>query len=253
MAFKTGIWDRPAILRYPFSSDTAYRHSQGWGYQEREAAFLGTPDHPAHDFAAAEGTRIYAPRGGYVFRSFQQAIYTVKGKPLRPRGKQVYYSLGRFVQIYDPELDIYLLLAHMKTTNNKVPFVRPRQTGPEYYPTVLQAKPDELIRHCQWIRQGEYLGTVGVSGLGWGYHEKPDYVPISRPSWDPVGPHLHLEVFGRRWKEGEGMVKAIRFDPYGLYTDDLEMYARFDLGEITPTPPGNMWELDRRNRPRFAA
>ena len=254
MAILRGNWEGPQILRYPLSRGTAFRHSQAWGYQDREIKIHGKKDHPAHDFAANRGTKLYAPVSGYAICSFHQTkLRDYNSELIKYDGKFICYSLGRFWQFYLPEYKIYIMLAHLDVLSTALGcYVEPEDRGDgEFYPPILQDPPEVMMERAKFIEQGTLLGTMGTSGLGWDYTETPSDSPDPRqqPTWDPDGSHVHVEVFTR---DGKGD-KHLRFDPFGIYSRNLLLYQQFTYGERDPLPRENMWQLGDNNRPLFAA
>jgi hypothetical protein len=129
--------------------------------------------------------------------------------------------LGYFIQIYNPTVDRYIQLGHLSEIASTIPFSPPQKDGNDWRPTNHTISVSDLKNHPQVVKvkRGDYLGRVGVSGLGWGYEEydenklQPQQLDEKDcPSFDE--PHLHFEEC---FRDQETNKKGWQRDPYDLY------------------------------------
>jgi murein DD-endopeptidase MepM/ murein hydrolase activator NlpD len=197
-----------SVLVLPFDADAKFRISEGWIYSAEEQAVHGHIRHYGIDFAAGRGTAIYAAADGWAVGSTQtyyQGLY---------KGKRLGYGLGRFVQIWHPELCLFTLYGHLNEISADVPYFTPELCEQVWVPRILSVPVEELRREAVHVRRGQMIGCVGDSGLSWGYEEGSGRgpQPSGHPSWDET--HLHFEMFTR---DITAHTKHIRYDPYGIY------------------------------------
>ncbi|MCX6811751.1 MAG: hypothetical protein NT039_03615 [Candidatus Berkelbacteria bacterium] len=197
-------------LALPFKSGTQYRITEGWIYSSQERNIHGHEKHGGIDFEVPRGTPVLAVADGYALASFHQ-IYSGTYE-----GKRVGFGLGRFIQMWLPDVQVFLQYGHLAKIAEGVPYFPPNKVGEILEPRIVYHGPRDLdLSAMKFVKRGEVIGFAGDSGLSWGYDETPEFRPDPKthPSWDEV--HLHFEVF-RRNEEGQ---KAEWWDPFGVYGD----------------------------------
>lgn len=210
-----------AFLSIPFAEADRDKLAitEGWKYSAAEKAIHGYATHYGVDFAAARGTPVYAAAAGYAISSVQIGY----GRDYQ--GKRIGFALGRFVQIYHPYNKTYTSYSHLDSVAPGIPYVAPKKGQDAagrttYDPTVVYQPVQDMLRQAKFVQKGQLIGTVGDSGLSWGYEEglkRPD--PATHPSWDET--HLHFEVYTR----GKGGSKRDRYDPFGVYGEEKAYQA----------------------------
>ncbi len=217
--------------------------TEGYIYSAEEYGIHGFKTHYGDDMAAPEGTKVYAPSPGITVRG--RHTYRVrddKGNPLLYKGKSIGFGLGNFVQIWNEQQGVYVMLGHMKTVADNIPPVWSAvQENGDVTPNGRFSQLNDKSIGVR-VKVGDYLGTVGHSGLGWGESEAVQVDPVV--SWDEF--HLHLEVY-ERTPDGRKNPKA-RWDPLGWYQsrDEQKRYALLEQSEA------GLFLEDKFHRIRFA-
>lgn len=212
-------------LTLPFGkedfSKSTYSITEGWRYSRQEQKIHGYAIHGGIDYQAPYGTVIVAPCDGYAISSYFSFPIKNGDSVKRIDGKQVYFGLGYFVQIYNPEVNRFVVLAHLSEVDPSIPFSLPTFKDNIWAPTSHNLKINELTDHpyVVQIKRGDVIGKLGYSGLRWGYEE---YIEgSSRPvvidetkciSFDE--PHVHFEEY---WRDQKTEVKGYQRDPYDIY------------------------------------
>lgn len=227
-----------AFLSIPFShADRGkIQISEGWKYSEEEKAIHGYATHYAVDFAAPRGTPIYAATSGYALSSFHIAYAG------EHEGKKVGFGLGRFVQIWNPQHKTYVSYSHLDGVGPGIPYVAPKRAKNAeglvtYDPTIVYRPLPEVLKVAKFVRKGQLIGSVGDTGLSWGYQENLAKRDATKyPSWDE--PHLHFEVYRR----GSGGSKQERYDPFGFYSaaEAYQSWSQALNGLWLTTPAGDL-------------
>ncbi len=209
-------------LTLPFLSSTGqYQITEGWMYSKAEKAIHGARVHGAVDFHVPYGTIVVAPCDGLAISSYHSfPIKVENGQTKQLDGKDIYFGLGYFVQIYVSEIGRYVQLGHLSEIDDSIPFGIPKLEKGVWNPTNHILKPEEMENNpiIVKVQKGQILGRVGFSGLRWGYDDyqetasRPVLLDISSfTSYDE--PHLHFEEMGR---DDEGK-KGWQRDPYDIY------------------------------------
>ena len=234
-----------------------YQITEGWEYSAEEQAIHGQKIHLGIDFAVPYGTPVVAPFDGFAMSSYH-AHWLMEGDRKRLYQEEpIRFSLGYFVQVYNPRVNRFIQLAHLSDIDPSIPFSKPVYDKEEdnWNPVNHTLTIEQLINHTMVaaIKRGDPLGRVGFSGLALG-KEQIEYIEeaerplvLDKPirSWDE--PHVHFEETFRNQKTG---AKEGQRDPYDLYTT-FENY---------PTPqnpakmgPKSLWILGQDSLPLFAA
>lgn len=225
------------------------RVTEGWKYR-RELEVHKTPAiHSAVDCQAKRGTPVRAAADGWAVASYHTSFL-----PDLYKGKKLGYGLGWFVEVMHPlqDRDVFTTYNHLDHLAEGIPFFEPSEKDGLFVPDVVYEpfrkvlaegfRSGDKILKPVFVRRGQIIGYVGDSGLSWGYPESwkraRDYK--TEISWDPAGPHLHFEVFTRNEKG----LKALRWDPFGLYTTD-EAYKSGKPG------PNGLFILNKKGKPLF--
>lgn len=250
----------PAVpyLTIPFRQNDpavqAYDISEGWLYSPAEKKIHSQTNHCGLDFDVPYGTLIVAPTDGWVISSYYRCWLRNKNNEIRQyQGKPICSSLGLFVQVYIPTIQRYLQLAHFSEIDPAIPFSPPVLEKDDFLPTNHNLNPKDLPHHSQsiFIKKGQILGRVGVSGLTWGQTNEYQLVngrpliadPEKSPSWDT--PHVHLEEF---WRDSTGQKRWQR-DPYGIYS----LYKDYPTPQRQGKPlKESLFFLDNAGLPCFA-
>lgn len=209
-------------LALPFLSDVGtYQITEGWMYSRAEKAIHGLKIHAGIDFYVPYGTVVVAPCEGIAISSYHSfPILQENGQTKRLEGKQVYFGLGYFVQIYVPQEARFIQLGHLSEINNSVPFSIPTFDKGVWTPTNHTLKQKEMAGNpmVTKVKRGQILGKVGFSGLRWGYNDykqgskRPVLLDTAKyQSYDE--PHVHFEEMGR----DETGKKGWQRDPYDIY------------------------------------
>ncbi len=208
-------------LTLPFFSDVgSYQITEGWMYSRAEKAIHGYRIHGAVDFQVPYGTPVTAPCDGIAISSYHSFPLKDSDRNIKKlEGKELYFGLGYFVQIYVEHLNRYVQLGHLSKIDETIPFSMPKLEEGTWNPTNHDFNPSNLIDSGKavLVKRGDLLGKVGFSGLRLGYDE---YNGEERPllldtlkfkSYDE--PHLHFEETGRDEKGKKGWQR----DPYDIY------------------------------------
>lgn len=190
-------------------------------YSRAEKGVHGAKVHGAIDFHVPYGTTVVAPCDGLAISSYHSfPIKEENDQTKQLNGKDIYFGLGYFIQIYVPEISRYVQLAHLSEIDNSIPFSVPKLEKEVWNSTNHTLKPEEMENNPKAVRvrRGQTLGKVGFSGLRWGYDDyeqgadRPVALDTSRyVSYDE--PHLHFEEMGR---DDTGKKRWQR-DPYDIY------------------------------------
>ncbi len=201
-----------SFLTLPFH-EPHYHISEGWIYSAEEQQIHGYVGHGGVDFVLPRGVPIVAAADGWALASYFWFLVKEGGVPRRYKGKEVGMGLGRFVQIWHPEQELFTVYGHLDSIESKIPFYGPRKLQDCLHPVGHKFLPKKMIDNCAAIpiKRGEIIGTAGDTGLTWDYTDYPERPnPNEKPSWDEV--HLHFEVFQRVGSR----LKKKYLDPYGI-------------------------------------
>lgn len=257
-------------LTLPFRREDVSRTvqiSEGWDYSADELGITGYENHKATDFATETGTPVVSPCNALAIASYHthavlrtlmdgsQEIVTYHGKPVGS-------GLGLFVQLYIPEQDRYLQLGHLDSISLNIPFSPPEDDGSNGWQPTNYNLPPQLITSSNPmivpVRRGDFLGTVGTSGLTLGYIEYDQKLNIldvsaSQFSWDI--PHLHVIESARRLNSaGTATVKTCARDLYDLYNyyDHYPTTKTIGQGDRKGLGPEPLFYLDESGLPLYA-
>lgn len=241
----------------PFTTRRPYEITEGWRYSQAEESVHGIKIHGAVDYHAPYGTPIAAPCDGFAIASYHSMPITDrKGNIKTKDGKKLYVGLGNFIQIYNPQQNRYVALAHFSDIQDSIPFSTPTYdtetniwTPTNHILTIAElTNPHNpaVVR----VKQGDPIGKLGVSGLRWGYDdyikgaERPILIdPLKYKSWDE--PHVHFEEMYRA-----GGPKYAYRDAYDLYRTGAKYptHATRKI-HIGPEP---LFHLNESELPKFA-
>jgi hypothetical protein len=236
--------------RMPFSEvmRDKIKITEAMEYDEEKPIHPAIPHHKAMDFQVPQGTPLYCPFDGWAVASFH--TYHIDSPTLGRIG----YGLGRFVEIKDKVSGKFMLIAHLDTIEKaNVKYLEPtfNTTSKEWDPTKVYISDADFEEIGKPIKRGDLLGTVGYTGLSRGYEETPDEVlnPAVQKTWDPAGPHAHVEHFeGRNSK----FLKRNITDPFGQSSRSI---AKDYIG-ILRMPVSGLADFiadkSRNNWPEFA-
>lgn len=184
--------------------------SEGWDYLHEVPLHPKIVRHAANDYKCPKGTPVLAAADGYAFASYHLVFLDD-----RFEGKRMGFGLGRFVQIWHPQAGVYTSYAHLNKIDESLLYAvyhAPQMKDSGWDPGELYRSVDDFLKIAVPVKKGQKIGEVGTSGLSLeGDGESPDKVDL--PTWDPAGPHLHLEVY-TRGLDGRG--KVLRLDPFGI-------------------------------------
>lgn len=243
--FKTGgKMNLKPFLYLPFKKQK-YQISEGWNYSEEEKKIHSFLGHGGIDFALPKGTEIYAVADGIAIASYYSYKLNKKYK-----GKEIWFGLGYFVQIYHPQYKMFITYAHFSEIDPAIKFHKPKKRNNYFWPVGHKVLPEKLEQYkfASKVKKGQLIGYSGNSGLGWG---KCDYSQKSNSSkfisWDE--PHLHFEIFVRQGSKR----KKKYFDPCGIknqsvyYPDSFRIQNRGNMGK-----EGNiLWLIGKDGMPQF--
>jgi murein DD-endopeptidase MepM/ murein hydrolase activator NlpD len=226
--------NRKAFLSLPFARGTPLTITEGWTYSEQEREIHGKTEHSALDIAAKRGTPVYAASDGIALASYQ---YETSGEW---QGKPVGFGYGKFVQIWNPETETFVLYSHLDSLSQTIKYIPPQQDGERWNSELVGLQDDTVLKTGTILKKGDLIGYVGDSGLSWGYTETPTSRPDPNqyPSWDET--HLHFEVFHYDIT-GKKML-----DPYNL-SSTADKYRPLDQA-----PPDSLWLKDDNGKVRYA-
>lgn len=204
------------FLTLPFQRGTDVTVSQGWIYDEVERAIHPSiPKHFGVDFQADWGTPVLAPADGMALASYH-VVYIAASD-----GRDIGFGLGLCVVTWCPGVEYYVCMAHLASLGEGIPYIAPEfdRDAETWQPrAALYVPVDKFISQAAPVKRGQVIGSVGHTGLLL-RDETPSNPPIttmSDPSWDPAGPHAHVEVY-RRTSDGSRKDKNQRFDLFGIY------------------------------------
>lgn len=225
----------------------------GYNYSPQEAAIHGIEVHNAIDFDLPRGVKILAPADGYyvaTYGEFKTRLKTgeprrlsmgqaLKGNPLnkdlRPpahHGEFEVYFGSYVIQGWHTH-GRYTQYAHVDWASPEIPYYPPKAikddqgtlTGDLQHADILRAPVAEYRKPnvAAFIRAGEVIGEVGMSGCGWGrrcydfakfdLNGRPDFRGVNYTYY--TEPHLHFMVFGKRVPYRR--VPSEFYDPFGVY------------------------------------
>jgi murein DD-endopeptidase MepM/ murein hydrolase activator NlpD len=206
-----------------FSSRRLYDVTEGSFYTKAETRIHGIRVHGGVDYHAPYGTPIVAPCDGFVLPASYHS-FPLTDERDRPRmldGKELYFGLGYFVQIYNPEVNRFVVLGHLSDIAKGISFSPPIFDEGSWNPTNHTLKIEELKDHpaVVSVKQGDEVGRLGFSGLRYGYEDyyagekRPVQIdPTKQVSYDE--PHVHFEEYFRDQTNGR---KGWQRDPYDIY------------------------------------
>lgn len=240
-----GTAAEPISLSKPFlaiplvQSTPKLEVSQGWDYSDDERNIHpNIPRHYAVDFPLPWGTPVYAPADGVAVASYHIHDETDS------QGRTIGFGLGLFIQIWHEQAGLYTMYAHLSGLNDKlIPYLAPSLEGSNWQPRrAIYVSVEAFKRSARPVTRGELIGFVGYTGLRLGYDEMPANPPGVNPrvdkTWDPIGAHLHWEVYSRT---PDGSRKGQRFDPFGVYGERgqyVQVFAKAQ-GLILTNPDGS--------------
>ncbi len=231
----------PRFLSLPFPSTVKHTISQGWELTAAEKERSLSDKNWGVDFQLPSGTVILAPADGLALASYHEYSWCNRGKIERG-------GLGTFVQIFHPEAGLYTQCAYLARLEPKaqIPYLQPEEHGAgkglpaSWYPAllVIYLPPDfELDRYG--IRAGYDQSPREVKPVEVKRGQVIGYVAdgeVFRPGSRQKKASLHFEVFTR---DPVNCHKAIRLDPYGLYTE-AECYDKGSSGYAS-NQEHNLW------------
>jgi len=207
----------PPFLHLPFPASISPKIAAGWEYDDWEVAIHGMTSHGAIDFALPKGTPIYAAADGLAVATFGESLMLNNDNtPRLKNGKEVYYGSGLMIQIWHGK-GRYTQYLHLDSIDPSIPYYWPQEkeghllNAPELRSSVAQyGKEVPALK----VRAGQYIGTVGCTGLGLGNstYQLWKAGDLNYETWD--NPHLHLTVCGKRSPKTRN---AERWDPFGIY------------------------------------
>jgi murein DD-endopeptidase MepM/ murein hydrolase activator NlpD len=209
--------------------------SEGRIYSDEEHAIHGLRDHEAIDFDMPYGTKIYAPTTGLVLATYQNGYLTAGTGVRAYEGKAIHYGYGYYITFWDPKRDLFMIFAHLSSIAKTIPFypakaltyegtinLKGRNSGliPPRGETIKTEilKDPSIYSQMKVVKAGEYLGTIGTSGLErWENFplevKKAPSTPPKKPLKSRDQPHLHFELFQKSLLSGK-----VEIDPYGVYS-----------------------------------
>jgi murein DD-endopeptidase MepM/ murein hydrolase activator NlpD len=234
-----------------FEQEVEPKIEAGYLYSPEETAMHGISRHGAIDFGLPRGTAVLAPADGWAVCTYGEVQLTQQGEPrligLPEATKHTPRELlsipdlpgtswpawyGSFVvQIWHGQ-GRYTQLAHVDWVREDIPYFAPTVTekGDLSHNQILRATVDELRQVGRFVKQGEVVAQVGMTGCGWGMRSfefaevaadgRPDFRSSHYWYWDQ--PHLHFMVFGAR--RGKARRPESVWDPFGLYSNDRQQY-----------------------------
>lgn len=210
-----------------YSGSTWYLNVIGSG----EYFIHGKKYHHAIDYALPYWAPVLSPIDWYLVASYHNAMLKDKWYFKTYGGRQLHFGLWRYVQIRNPERDLFVIVWHLSSIDEVIPIAPPLPTRwkngvVRWDPTGMTINSGELLRMINnpkdypsiiKVKRWQRLGTVWISGLErWNQMQNiltvprwPDF-PMAL-SWDE--PHIHLEVFVNEWWQKK------LIDPYFLYRD----------------------------------
>ncbi len=213
------------VLPFRKSDQDKLSISEGDIYSKGERDIHGEPVHFGTDINAPENTKLYAPCTGIAKQGRNtHVLRDSAGNPILYKGKMIGFGLGNFVQIQCEEAGVYVMLGHMKTVDSKIPGIWSIvQPNGDITPNGRLSQLNDNSIGVK-VKVGDFIGTVGCTGLGWGDDAANVYAMFY---WDDF--HVHLEVYERVAPPGSSKDKKARWDPMGWYSsvDKEKRYAEF--------------------------
>lgn len=225
----------------------------GFQYHDSEIAIHGVKVHNAIDMDLPRGVKILAPADGYYVATYGEALTTKDGKPRKLSRRQLLDICPVNKDINPPDdkgewevffgsyviqgwhgKDRYTQYAHVDWVNPTIPYYPPdevidengHKTGNLKHSKMLRVPVSEYRKPsvAAFIRAGEVIAEVGMTGCGWG-KRCYDFAKLdSKGRLDfrsadytyYAAPHLHFATFGRRapYTRNPKMI-----DPFGIYGD----------------------------------
>lgn len=235
--------DMQPFLYLPFSYRyyNSFTVSEAWWYSGAtwylnligswEYAIHGIKQHSAIDYALPYWAPVLAPMSWYMIASYHNAFLKEKWYVRLFQWTQLHYGLGWYVQIWNPEKDIFIILWHLSSIDSMLPVSPPYAT---WWKKWVSRRDPTWVTYDTWVLQTmindpktypwvvfvkkwQRIWTVWVSGIERD-NSMPSSIDIPRQpsfpqptSWDE--PHIHLEVFTvLDWKKQ-------LLDPYNIYRD----------------------------------
>ncbi len=237
-----------------FNRRRLYDITEGWMYSAAERAIHGYKVHAGVDYYTPYGTPVAAPCDGYAVSSyFSFPLTDEQGKPKIYQGKSIAFGLGYFVQVYNPELNRFVVMGHLSDIAGQVPYSKPVFSEGTWTP-VNHNLPIAAFHENPAVvpvKRGDIIGKVGFSGLRWGYEEyregadRPIVLdPKIYKSYDE--PHVHFDEY---WRHQESGKKGWMRDPYDRYSTARNYPTPTRRRSIGPEP---LLYLDENELPHYA-
>lgn len=232
------------ILYTPFDRTNPIIITEGWLYSTEEKSIHGHEKHEGIDFALPIGTPIKASFSGYATSTYGFSWVTEEDPDTKEEkirlfdNDKISMDIGLFVQIYNPETNLFTQYGHLSKIQNNIPFTEPLFI-PEtetYLPQGNRIEPSNypISKNAIYVKSGAVIGYSGISGITKGFIDYPECLNTVRtdPIWDE--PHLHFQLFKRSLNQKHAKL----IDVYGLYST-VDSY-------ITPIK-----EVERKHRSLF--
>jgi hypothetical protein len=226
----------------------------GFNYTPAEVAVHGVAEHGAIDLDVPRGTKILAPANGWYVCTYGEVLLSKDKSPRLLSMEQAQRGKAHNIDLRPPEpgngpwpiyfgsfviqgwhgRGRYTQYAHVDWVDERIPYHPPieitdgqgRPAGNLQHAAILRA-PVRQYREpgvAAFIRAGEVIGEVGMTGCGWGRrcYDSARFDENGRPDFRVVdytyytAPHLHFLVCGRRAPRTR---QARRFDPFGIEGD----------------------------------
>lgn len=237
-----------------FNAKRLYDVTEGSFYSRAETKIHGYKIHGGIDYHAPYGTPLVAPCDGLAMASYHSFQLTdEQDKPRMLDGKEIYFGLGYFVQIYHPETNRFVVLGHMSDVDPAIPFSLPVFDEGDWNPTNHTLRIEELGSHPAVVnvQRGQEVGKLGFSGLRHGYADyregeiRPVQIdPTKLKSYDE--PHVHFEEYFRDQTNGR---KRAQRDPYDIYLTARNYPTPTRHRPMGPEP---LFHIDENGLPIFA-
>lgn len=228
-------------------SRLGYEISEGWFYSEDVTRLLPFK-HAAVDYELPMGFPVAAPCSGYAMSSYYSYPTRYLDGSVRNNG------VGYFVQIYNPQMDRFVQVAHLWDVAYKIPFNTPIKQDGRWKPTKLVQTRSSIMSSSNqsyvYVEAGETIGKVGYSGLcstddyREGYERPMVIDPSEVTSWSK--PHIHMDEYQRNLAT---LRKDWRRDPYNIYAW-RDSYPTHTNGKHLGNE--HLFLTDRNNLPLFA-
>lgn len=226
----------------------------GFHYHKAEVAIHGVKVHNAIDMDLPRGVKILAPTDGYYVATYGEFLTrTDDGLPRRLSRHQALETNPVNSDVNPPddtgEWEVffgsyvvqgwhgkgrYTQYAHVDWVNPAIPYYGPEEvtdengnkTGDLKHSAMLRVPVAEYRKPdvAAFIRAGEVIAEVGMTGCGWGKrcYDFAKFDSDGRLDFRGVDytyytePHLHFAAFGRRAPHTRN---AKLIDPFGIYGD----------------------------------